>query len=309
MATLEGVQKAHAHIKTVLAPTPILTSSTIDGMVGCKVLFKSEHLQKTGSFKARGAVHNMRIVTERGTKGVITHSSGNHGQAVAWAARAAGVGCTVVVPDGAPEAKLAAIEGYGARIVRCENTPAARNSTCESLSKSEGLDSIHPCYTIDTIEGQGSLAMELMEQLPSVPPLFIAVGGGGLASGIALVLPDTPLYLVEPEGKNLRQQLDASEAIEQCSLPTIADGIRTRLIGEENLKVLRTHKHIHVVTVTETEIRSAMVLLWKRLKQHIEPTAAVPLAGLIKMSAQSPLPFNQAVVILCGGNVDASFTP
>ncbi|GMS80636.1 hypothetical protein PENTCL1PPCAC_2811 [Pristionchus entomophagus] len=309
MATATGVQRAHDHIKTLLVHTPILTSSTIDGLVGCKVLFKSEHLQKTGSFKARGAVHNMKIVTERGTKGVITHSSGNHGQAVAWAARAAGVGCTVVVPEGAPAAKLAAIEGYGARIVRCENTPASRASTCSSLAEAEGLDEIHPCYSIDTIEGQGSLGLELKEQLSSVPPIFIAVGGGGLASGIALALPDTPLYLVEPEEKKLTQQIDGSEEVQQLSLPTIADGIRTRVVGPENKRILAESKNIHVITVSEAEIRAAMVLIWTRLKQHVEPTAAVPLAGLIKLSSQSPsLPFQEAIVILCGGNVDVSFT-
>ncbi|GMR59597.1 hypothetical protein PMAYCL1PPCAC_29792 [Pristionchus mayeri] len=310
MATFERVLRAHDHIRKAISQTPILTSSTIDGMVGCKVLFKSEHLQKTGSFKARGAIHNIKIVTGRGTKGVVTHSSGNHGQAVAWAARAAGVKCTVVVPEGNTRMQIEAMEGYGARIVRCDNNPARRVSTCNGLAEREGLDFIDPFISIDIIEGQGSLGIELKEQLSSVPPLFVAVGGGGLAAGLSLALPLTPLYLAEPEGKHLTRQLEGNQSMEQLSLPTIADGIRTRLIGEENKKTLKTHKEIHTLAVSESEIRESLLLIWTRLKQHVEPTAAVPLAALIKvllLSKKSPLPFKE--VVLCGGNVDPSFTP
>ncbi|GMT10539.1 hypothetical protein PFISCL1PPCAC_1836, partial [Pristionchus fissidentatus] len=309
MASLDGVKTANEFIRSQLKPTPIMTSSAIDEIVGCKILFKSEHLQKTGSFKARGALHNIKLMKERGKKGVVTHSSGNHGQALAWAARNNGIDCTVVIPEGASQAKVDAIVSYGARVIRCKNSTDGRVNTCNSLAESEGLDIIDPHQTIETIEGQGSLGLEIKEQLTSIPPLFIAIGGGGMAAGIALALPHSTIYLVETEGKNLTQQLDESEEVEQSGLNTIADGIRTRVLGDENRRILKEHRDIRVITVSEDEIRDSLSLIWTRLKQHVEPTAAVPLAGLRKArNSSSPLPFNEALVILCGGNVDTSFT-
>ncbi|GMT28335.1 hypothetical protein PFISCL1PPCAC_19632, partial [Pristionchus fissidentatus] len=310
MASLSGVEKGYSFIKNELSPTPMLTSSTIDGMVGCKVSFKSEHLQKTGSFKARGAIHNMRLLAEKKSNGVVTHSSGNHGQAVAWAARKYGIPCTVVVPNGAPSAKVDAIAGYGARVVRCGDTIIDREETCDRLARGEKLDVIQPYDTIETIEGQGSLGMEIKDQMGEVESLFVSVGGGGLAAGISLALPNTHIYLVEPEGKALVKQLEGVHDGDKSALVTIADGIRVRIIGEENARILKGHNHIHVIQVSEEEIREALILLWTRLKQHIEPTAAVAFAGLRQLSSSSsPLPFSSTTVILCGGNVDTSFTP
>ncbi|KAF8366821.1 hypothetical protein PRIPAC_84650, partial [Pristionchus pacificus] len=311
MASLSGVENGYKYIKKELPPTPILTSSTINEMVGCKVSFKSEHLQKTGSFKARGAIYNMRMAYEKGTKGVITHSSGNHGQGVAWAARKYGIPCTVVVPEGAPAAKVDAIAAYGARVVRCGNGITDREEMCDELAKKEHLDIIQPFDTIETIEGQGSLGMEIKDQMGEVESVFVSVGGGGLASGLALALPSTTIYLVEPEGKELNKQLEGIHSGDRSALDTVADGIRVRVIGDENKRIFSQHPNIHVIQVSEEEIREALILIWTRLKQHVEPTAAVAFAGLRQLasSSSSPLPFSSTTVILCGGNVDISFTP
>ncbi|GMS93731.1 hypothetical protein PENTCL1PPCAC_15906 [Pristionchus entomophagus] len=311
MATLNGIDKGYEFLANQLPATPILSSWTIDGMVGCKISFKSEHLQKTGSFKTRGALHNMRILAEKESKGVITHSSGNHGQAVAWAAHQFSIPCTVVVPENTPAAKIDAIEGYRARVVRCGNGIVDREETCDRLAKELSLDIIQPFDTVETIEGQGSLGLELRSQLGEIESLFVSVGGGGLAAGLALALPDTTLYLVEPQGKELRMQLDGSHNDDQSALDTIADGIRVRIIGDENKRILANHPKVHIITVSEEEIREALILIWTRLKQHVEPTAAVAFAGLrqVQMAASSPLPFSSTTVILCGGNIDTSFIP
>ncbi|KAL6729482.1 hypothetical protein Aduo_000531 [Ancylostoma duodenale] len=310
----ETVNKALQRFSGRIHRTPIITCVSIDKVAGCKVFMKCEHLQKTGSFKARGALNAVQKLKDEGkVSGVVTHSSGNHGQGLAWAAAQVGLPCRVAVPNNAPPSKMDAMRGYGAVLELCEPTVKSREDTCGRLAKELGYGVVEPFDNLDVMCGQGTIGAEIVEQVPDADAIFLAIGGGGMASGVAAyvseVRPDVKVFLAEPEGKGLSNYLNKGElATEKDVVDTIADGIRVLKVGEDCYPILKRTSADKIITVTDKEIREALKLLWTRTKQRVEPSAAVPLAGLLKVSP-AELGLKKVVLILCGGNVDLDFVP
>uniref|UniRef100_A0AC34FF24 Tryptophan synthase beta chain-like PALP domain-containing protein n=1 Tax=Panagrolaimus sp. ES5 TaxID=591445 RepID=A0AC34FF24_9BILA len=234
----------------------------------------------------------------------VTHSSGNHGQALAFAAKKFQTQCVVVVPSNAPKAKVQAIEGYGAKIILVEPTMEARTGKCNELSQKEGLQIVEPHDDWDVMEGQGTLAIEIIEQVPDVDAVLVSVGGGGLIGGINQWLYErmskVQVIGVEPEGKNILESIAAGKRLwtTGTALDTIADGVRVRALGEKCFEVMRQVSH----KKNNEDIRFAWKLIWERLKLVVEPSSALPLAAILKY----PQDFKDKsiVLILCGGNVD-----
>ncbi|CAJ0585318.1 unnamed protein product, partial [Mesorhabditis spiculigera] len=308
---------AAERIRPYVKNTPIFTSENLNALGKCRLFFKAEHLQKTGSFKARGACNAVQILVENGqTSGVVTHSSGNHGQGLSYAAKAAGIPCTVVVPKNAPPSKLEGMRAYGAEIVLCEPTMKSRVETSNKVAKDLNRTIVPPFDDHIIMAGQGTIAVEMLEQLPELDAVFLAVGGGGLASGVAAYIkqtkPEIAVYLVEPEGKGLQRYLDGGHLREDIdSLNTVADGIRVLRVGDGPFPVLQRYCRESIISVTEEQIKEAVTLIWTRLKQRVEPTAGVPLAGLLKMARSEgfKLQDKNVAIILCGGNCDVDFLP
>jgi threonine dehydratase len=310
--SLEDIRAAEARIRPLLAPTPLLRARTLDAIAGRALHFKCESFQKTGSFKARGALSAVRALAEAdAARGVVTHSSGNHAQALAWAAASRGIPAHVVMPTNAPEAKRRAVLGYGGRITPCEPTLAARLAGCAAVQAETGATLVPPYDHPLVIAGQGTLALELAAELPSMSHVIVPVGGGGLISGIALALrslrPDVVVLGAEPLGADDAARSKASgERLPMDAPRTIADGLRTGL-GELTWPVVRDLVP-RIVTVTEDEIVTAMRLVFERLKVVIEPSAGVPAAVALRAAELVP-PGASVAVVLCGGNVDLEALP
>ena len=285
--------------------TPVLTSKALDERCGCSVFLKCENLQKVGAFKFRGAMN--AILQLKGADrdcGVITHSSGNHAQAVALAGRLLHVPVTVVMPRTAPAVKRAATEGYGARIVPCEPTIASREETVAAEIERHGFTLVHPYNDWNVIAGQGTAAWELLEQAADLDMVICPVGGGGLLAGTAIAVkgrsPRTVVLAAEPASADDARRSLETGSIERCDDPrTIADGLRTTSIGERNFAVISRHVS-DILPVTEAEILDAMRFVWERIKIVIEPSAAVAVAPLLTRSIHT----RRIGVILSGGNVD-----
>lgn len=295
----------HAHV------TPVLRAHALDAVTGAELVFKSEHLQRIGAFKFRGACNAVwSLADDVAARGVVTHSSGNHGAALALAARGRGIPCHVVVPDGAVRAKLAAIEHYGAILHHCAPTIAAREALCAQVQADTGATSVHPYTDPRVIAGQGTAALELLTAHPDLDALVVPLGGGGLAAGTALALralaPSCQLYLAEPEGAADGARSFAKGALNHDFIPdTICDGLRGTL-GAINFEILRA-AGARVLTVDDTQVVAAMRLLWTRTKQLVEPSSATALAAVL---AQRPLFAGRRVgIILSGGNVDLDALP
>lgn len=310
--SLEDIQAAEVRVRPLLAPTPLLRSRTLDAIAGRALHFKCESFQKTGSFKARGALSAVRALSEAdAARGVVTHSSGNHAQALAWAASTRGIPAHVVMPSNAPEPKRRAVLGYGGRITPCEPTLAARLAGCDRVQAETGATLVPPYDHPLVIAGQGTLALELAAELPSMSHVIVPVGGGGLISGIALALrslrPDVVVLGAEPLGADDAARSKASgERLPMDGPRTIADGLRTGL-GELTWPVVRDLVP-RIVTVTEDEIVAAMRLVFERLKVVIEPSAGVPAAVALRAAELVP-PGARVAVVLCGGNVDLDALP
>lgn len=308
--TLADVEAARARIS--LRPTPVMTSRAIDAVAGRTLHFKCESFQKTGSFKARGALNAVRSLDpELASRGVVTHSSGNHAQALAWAAAARGIPCYVVMPTNAPASKRAAVIGYGARVTDCEPTLAARLRGCAMVQAETGATLIPPFDHPWVIAGQGTLALELVEQVPDLSHVIVPVGGGGLITGITLALreraPSVVVIGAEPANADDAARSKATgERLEQLAPDTIADGLRTSL-GELTWPVVRDLV-TRIVTPSELEIASAMRLVFERLKVVIEPSAGVSAAVALRAAELAPRGARIGVV-LCGGNVDLDHLP
>lgn len=286
--------------------TPVHTCATIDAMTGRKVFFKCELFQRMGAFKMRGAANFISLMTpeERG-RGVVAHSSGNHAQAVALAARLFGVEATIVMPENAPAVKRAATEAYGARVVPCGNTVADRERMAEELLRESGAVFIHPYDDERIIMGQGTTGLEFLRQVPELDTLLVPVSGGGLISGVALAAhalnPGLRIIGVEPElADDAAASYAAGSLVRKPAGDTIADGLRANL-SERTFAVMREHVE-RVETVSEEAIRRAMRLLWERAKLMAEPSAAAALAPLL--DGGTPIPGERVGVILSGGNVD-----
>jgi threonine dehydratase len=308
---LEAIRAAASRIGPYVHRTPIKTCETLNGMVGAELFFKCENFQKTGAFKFRGACNTVLSLSEDEAKrGVITHSSGNHAQAVALAAKTRGVSVCIVMPDTAPAVKRSAVEGYGAAITLCEPTMAARESTTADLVAETDAVLVHPYNDHRIIAGAGTAALELLEEVEELDTVMTPIGGGGLACGTSLVAhglsPRTRVIAVEAEGA-----ADASRSIEagriiRCENPnTIADGLLMTL-GDLTFPIIREYVHA-IVPIDDNAIVSAMRLVWERMKIIIEPSAAVTVAALLagKVDAAG----KRIGVFLTGGNVDFDKLP
>ncbi len=301
-----------ARERTGLKVTPVMTSHALDGIAGRPLFFKCESFQKTGSFKARGALNAVRALSETdAARGVVTHSSGNHAQALAWAASTRGIPCYVVMPTNAPASKRAAVLAYGGQITECEPTLTARLEGCAKVRAATGATLVPPFDHPLVMAGQGTIALEVLEQVPALTHLIVPVGGGGLISGITLALreraPDVVVIGAEPLNANdAARSKTSGERIREQVPDTIADGLRTTL-GELTWPVVRDLVP-RIVTASETEIAAAMRLIFERLKVVIEPSAGVS-AAVAQRAAELAPRGAQIGVVLCGGNVDLDHLP
>jgi threonine dehydratase len=306
-ADLEAVREAAARIAGFVHRTPVMTSETLDRLAGRHVYFKCENLQKTGAFKYRGATNAVQKLSgAAAAKGVVTHSSGNHAQALALAARVRGIPAHIVMPRTAPAVKKAAVEGYGGIITLCEPSLAAREETAAAVVARTGGTLIPPFDHPDVIAGQGTAALELLEDVPDLDAVVAPVGGGGLLSGFCVASrglnPAIRVFGAEPLGADdAARSMAAGRFIPQTAPNTIADGLLTSL-GELTWPIIRDQVE-RVFTVTEDQIRTAMRLVWERMKLVIEPSAAVGVAVVLSDEFQALAGVRKVGVVLCGGNV------
>jgi threonine dehydratase len=309
--TLQDLRDAQRRIAPHARRTPVLRSDALDEMAGCRLHFKCESLQRGGAFKFRGACNAVFSLDDAdAARGVLTQSSGNHGAAVALACRLRGIPATVVVPRSAPRIKLAAIRGYGAEIVECEVAQASRDAaTATELARRQSAF-VHPYNDARVIAGQGTATLELLADVEAIDTLIAPVSGGGLLSGTAIAAhgtdPALRVFGAEPEGAaDAHDSLRSGERITGRTANTICDGLRAEL-GPLTFGILREHA-AGILLASEAEIIAAMRLLWEHLKLVVEPSAAVPLAAILREPAL--FAGRDVGVILSGGNVDLDALP
>jgi threonine dehydratase len=301
----QTIIEAHERIKTYISHTPVMTSQSINERAGCNVFFKCENFQKVGAFKARGAMNAaLSLSPEKRAKGLATHSSGNHAQAIARAAKILGTKSYIVMPRTAPEIKKQGVRGYGGEIFECEPTLQAREATlAEVIAKTQATE-IHPFNNYEVIAGQATAAKELFEEVGSLDVIMTPVGGGGLLSGTALAAkyfsPNTIVIAGEPAGSDDAYRSMKSGKIEPAQSNTIADGLLTTL-GDKTFPIIQQNVK-EIIIVTDDEILDALRLVWERMKIIIEPSCAVPLAALLKEKER--FAGKRIGIILSGGNVD-----
>jgi threonine dehydratase len=308
---LRAIRAAAERIRPYAHRTPVLTCSSLDTMAGAELFFKCENLQKVGAFKFRGAANTVFSLSEKeASAGVATHSSGNHAQALALAARLRGIPAHIVMPENSPKVKVAAVRGYGARIVFCAPTQKDREQTLERVVAETGATFIHPYNNPGIIAGQGTCALELLEQVSDLDLVMAPVGGGGLLSGTALschyLRPDVRVIAGEPKGADDAFRSLRDGRIYPSENPqTVADGLRTSL-GTLTFPIIRRYVE-RIVTVEEESIVAAMRHVWERMKVLIEPSAAVPLAAILEGGIETG--GKRIGIILSGGNVDLDSLP
>ncbi|MCX6664642.1 MAG: pyridoxal-phosphate dependent enzyme [Euryarchaeota archaeon] len=306
MPTLHDVEQAHKRIQHMINTTPVMTSRTLNDLVGAQVFLKCENFQRVGAFKFRGVCNKLlQLTNEEKKKGVITHSSGNHAQALALASSLLGIKSVIVMPDNAPQVKVEATKGYGAEIIRCANTVEAREKTCKNLMKQHGYTLVHPYDDEQIIAGAGTAAYEFINEIGSVDFMFCPIGGGGLASGTSIatkgLCPDATMIAVEPKKANDAYQSFKEGTLKQSTYPdTIADGLRTALC-ERTFHIIQKNVD-DIILVSEKEIIDAMKFLWTRMKIVVEPSGAVSVAGVLKI--KKTVRSKKIGVIISGGNVD-----
>ncbi len=305
------VVEAHERIRPHIHRTPVLTSTFMDDLSGAKLFFKCENFQKAGAFKARGASNAVFGLTDaQAANGVATHSSGNHGLSLAYAAGRRGIPCTVVMPNTAPQAKKDAVAGYGGRVVECEPSITSREETFAKVVAETGAEFVHPFNDGRVIAGQATCSRELAEQVEGLDAVIAPIGGGGMISGTCLTLtevaPHVAIYAGEPEqADDAARSLKAGHIITDDAPQTVADGLKV------SMKEMTWHfvsRHVtDILTVGEDEIVDAMKLIWKRMKIIAEPSSAVPLAAVLK----NPEIFagKRVGIIVTGGNVDLDKLP
>jgi len=308
---LAAIHAAHARIRSHVHRTPVLTSRSLDAVAEATLFFKCENLQKVGAFKARGACNAVfSLDNAEARRGVVTHSSGNHGAAVAWAAARRGIPAWVVMPENSAEIKKAAVQGLGATVRFCAPTLEARDTTCAAVLAETGAVLVHPYDDWRVIAGQGTAALELLEEIPDLDAIITPVGGGGLLSGTAIASrgrkPSIRIYGAEPAGADdAWRSLQSGRIVLQTDPRTIADGLRSSL-GVKTFAVLSTLVDA-IGTTSEEAIVQAMRLTWDKLKLVIEPSAAVPLAALIERKL--PVAGLRVGIVVSGGNVDLDRLP
>ena len=301
----QAIEEAHKRIEQYVQRTPIITSSSVDEMAGCKLYFKCENFQKVGAFKARGAMNAaLQLSGDERLKGLATHSSGNHGQAVARAAKILNTKAFIVMPRTSPEIKKRGVTAYGGEVVLCEPNLSDRERSLREVIERTGAAEIHPFNNYDVISGQASVAKEMIEDIRGLDILVCPVGGGGLLSGTALAAkyfsPETRVIGAEPAGADDAFRSLKSGKIEPATINSIADGLLATL-GEKTFSIIRAEVK-EIITATDEEIVGAMRLIWERMKIIVEPSAAVALA--IILNSKKVFSGKQVGVILSGGNVD-----
>lgn len=305
---VEDVEAAAARIRSCVHRTPVLTSRNLDALAGAELALKAEHLQRAGSFKARGAFN--ALLLREGAPGVITVSSGNHGQALACAGGALGIAVTVIVPEGANPLKLAAMRSYGAEVVSGGVSADSREDALREEAARRSLPVVHPYDEPDVMAGQGTAGLELLDDAPGLDAVVVPVGGGGLLSGVATAVkgrsPGTAVVGVEPEGADdVRRSLEAGRRVALEGAPdTVCDGVRTLAPGGRPWAVIRERVD-GVVTVSDRAAIEAMELLWTRTKTVVEPSGALPLAAVLG----GHVPGQRIGLVCSGGNVDPATMP
>jgi threonine dehydratase len=299
---LSDIHLAHARIRQQVRRTPVIRDPELDKILGCRLFCKCENLQRTGAFKFRGATHAIARLREDGKAGdVATHSSGNHGAALALAARLDGRAAHVVMPENSSRMKIEAVRSYGGQVHFCAPTNEARAKQLEALVQ-QGMIPIHPYDDANIIAGQGTAALELEQAVPSLEQVITPIGGGGLISGTAIATRawGVSVYGVEPSGAaDTVESLQRGEILTAFRPDTIADGLRA-IVGQRNFQVIRELVK-QVLTVSDDEIREAMTLVWQTLKLVVEPSSATVIAAIRK----HPEVFGGRKVgaIISGGNV------
>ncbi|MEO5959662.1 MAG: pyridoxal-phosphate dependent enzyme [Opitutaceae bacterium] len=308
---LAAIRAAHERIRPYIRRTPVLTNEQLDAASGGSLFFKCENLQQIGAFKARGAANAVFALSETdASRGVCTHSSGNHGAALARAAKLRGIPAVVVMPSNTSPVKVRNVERFSPRIVMCEPTQRGREEAVARVIAETGAKLIHPFANYEVMAGQGTAALELIEDTPRLDLVLCPVGGGGLLSGTAVavkaLLPGARVIAAEPSGAaDAAQSFRAGKVLPVEKVDTIADGLRTT-IGEENFAIVRSHVD-DIVTVTEAEIVAAMRTLWEALHIVVEPSGAVPYAAI--QAAKVAVRSLRVGIILSGGNVDLDALP
>ncbi|SIT13413.1 threonine dehydratase [Roseivivax lentus] len=309
--TIDDMRAAHERIKPYIHNTPVLTSSYLNELTGAELFFKCENFQKAGAFKVRGACNAVFGLTDaQAEKGVCTHSSGNHALSLSYAAGRRGIPCYVVMPKTAPEAKKAAVRGYGGQITECEPSTTSREAVFAEVQAATGAEFVHPYNDPRVIAGQATCSAELMEQVAGLDTMVAPIGGGGMISGTCLTLsnlaPDVKIYAAEPEqADDAMRSFKAGHIIADDAPVTIADGLKVPL--KENTWHFVSNFVTDVQTASEQEIIDAMKLTWQRMKIVMEPSCAVPLAVILK----NPDVYRgrRVGVIVTGGNVDLDKLP
>lgn len=306
MITKESIENAHEKIKPFIHHTPVLTNSSINEMAGAELFFKCENFQKIGAFKIRGGMNAaLSLSPEQISRGLATHSSGNHAQAIAFAAKTLGTKAFIVMPENSPSVKVNAVKGYGAEVIFCTANQAAREEALNKIVAETGAEFIHPYDDDRVITGQATCVKELITTVPTVDFVFTPVGGGGLLSGTALgahyFKPTIQVYAGEPEGAADAILSFKSGKVEKAPyVNTIADGLLTTL-SERTLSIIREHV-TDIFLVSEAEIKSALRLVYERMKIVVEPSCVVPLAAVLKH--KELFKGKKIGIILTGGNVD-----
>lgn len=311
MPSRESILAAAERIAPFIHRTPVLESAFFNEMTGAKLFFKCENFQKAGAFKSRGAVNAVFSLGNADLKnGVSTHSSGNHAQALARAAKIAGTKAFIVMPRNAPDVKVAAVKQYGGEVIFCEPTLEARETSLQNVIEKTGSVMVHPYNDIQVITGQATACMELLEQVPGLDLVLCPVGGGGLLSGTASSIhyfsPDTRLIACEPAGADdAMRSFKAGHIVPSIQPKTIADGLLTSL-GSLTFPII-SHFVEEILTVEDQEIILAMKLVWERMKIIIEPSSAVPVA--VALANKAKIKDLKVGIIISGGNVDLNQLP
>ena len=311
LPAIDTIRAAAARIAPHAVVTPVLRSDALDALAGAQLHFKCENFQRGGAFKFRGACNAVWSLDDADApRSVVTHSSGNHGSALALAAATRGIAAHVVVPEGAVQAKLDLIARAGAVLHRCAPTQAAREAMAAQVQRDTGAVLVHPYANTQVMAGQGTIALELLAQVPTLDALITPVGGGGLAAGVAIAAhalrPGLPLFAAEPAGADdAARSLAAGRRVESVLPDTVCDGLRA-LVGEPNLYALHEHA-VEVITVTDAETIAAMRLVWRELKVVMEVSSATVLAAVLKV--RDRFAGQRIGLVITGGNVDLDALP
>ena len=305
MINIADIRKAYSNISSNIHRTPISTSTYLSQKFNSNFFFKQELFQKTGSFKIRGVLNKLSsLTTDQLKNGVVSLSSGNHAQAVAYGSKIYNISSTIVMPTYSTKSKIEATKGYGAKVIITDEDLI---SVVNEIQKKTNATLIHPFDDDYIIAGQGTLGLEITEDMPDIDHIFTAIGGGGLISGICIAMkahnPKIKIIGIEPEGADgMRQSLEKKKPVTLDSINTIADGLSAPFIGKRNFEIVQ--KHIdQLITVSDKEIIESMWLIFERTKLFVEPSAAAGLAPILFDKYKLPIN-SKAMFILCGGNID-----